>query len=146
MGASEWMYFTPYEPDAEAALQRLRQAEFAAGRYGPRTRVGGAIQWLRRAGRRARTIDDAVEYAAEDGTHSILDIQRTSGHEEFAAAVPLSKHRVEEVYGTNEPSQAQVRQSSAMLLDQIPRWSAVYFPVYTDGNPTELAFLGCSGD
>jgi hypothetical protein len=146
MGASEWMYFTAYEPDPEAALQRLRQAEFAAGRYGPQTRVGMAIQWLRRAGRTARTIEEALEAAAEDGTHSILDIQRTSRIEEFAAAVPLPIEKVRDAYGTTEPSKTLVQQQSALLLDRIPRWNAVYFPVYADGRPTEWAFLGCSGD
>jgi len=33
MGATSWHYFTPYQPDAEAALQRLRAEIFAQGAY-----------------------------------------------------------------------------------------------------------------
>lgn len=33
MGATSWTYFTPYTPDAGAALERLRQETFAAGNY-----------------------------------------------------------------------------------------------------------------
>jgi hypothetical protein len=33
MGASVWVYVTPYQPDPEAALQRLRDEVFARGEY-----------------------------------------------------------------------------------------------------------------
>jgi len=33
MGATTWDYFTPYEDDAGAALQRLREQVFREGRY-----------------------------------------------------------------------------------------------------------------
>jgi hypothetical protein len=32
-GSSEWSYFTPYEADISAALQRLRENVFACGDY-----------------------------------------------------------------------------------------------------------------
>jgi len=34
MGASGWRYFTPYQPDINAALQALRQRVFEGGAYG----------------------------------------------------------------------------------------------------------------
>ena len=33
MGAEPWDYFVPYENDIQAALDKLRQREFRAGRY-----------------------------------------------------------------------------------------------------------------
>jgi hypothetical protein len=33
MGASAWAYFTPYEDDAETALQKLRARVFEQGEY-----------------------------------------------------------------------------------------------------------------
>jgi hypothetical protein len=35
MGGHPWFYFVDYEPDVNAALQKLRQQEFRAGRYNP---------------------------------------------------------------------------------------------------------------
>ena len=35
MGASGWNYTTPYDPDPEVALERLREEIFAAGDYLP---------------------------------------------------------------------------------------------------------------
>lgn len=39
MGASGWSYFTPYDPDVERALQRLRQQVFESCRYGKAERL-----------------------------------------------------------------------------------------------------------
>ncbi len=33
MGAEAWDYFVPYEANIQAALEKLRQREFRAGRY-----------------------------------------------------------------------------------------------------------------
>jgi hypothetical protein len=35
MGGHPWFYFVDYEPDVNAALQKLREREFRAGRYNP---------------------------------------------------------------------------------------------------------------
>jgi len=35
MGGHPYFYSVPYDPDENAALQRLRQREFFAGRYNP---------------------------------------------------------------------------------------------------------------
>jgi hypothetical protein len=35
MGSSPYWYFVPYEEDRNAALQKLREREFLAGRYNP---------------------------------------------------------------------------------------------------------------
>ena len=40
MDASRWHYFTPYDPDPNAALQRLRQEVFATGQYSTHYELG----------------------------------------------------------------------------------------------------------
>jgi hypothetical protein len=141
MGASGWHYTTPYDPDPEAALQRLRAEVFESGDYllpGEVLRVPGevlaglplrfrlalalvraigaavrAYHWVTRGGRRPRTIEELLEMAGESGTHSILDIAHTADIPEFGAATPLTKHRHLQLFGTTTPTRAQVEAAQA---------------------------------
>ena len=85
MGAHPYWYFTAYEADLNAALAKLRRREFEAGRYNPVVPViafpiGPAS---RSPGAKHRSIDEAREAAAEDGTRSILDIDRVGDEPDF---------------------------------------------------------------
>ena len=136
MGASGWRYTTPYDPDPEVALDRLRERSFAAGDYLPPggimrfprdlppgtplnfrlmmalfraiAAVSMAAHWVARGGRQPRTIDELLSMTGENGTHSILDITHTADIPEFGAATPLSKHRHLKFFGTTTPTHAQV--------------------------------------
>jgi hypothetical protein len=80
MGGIPWMYFVPYESDLQSALDMLKEREFRAGRYNPVLRKlpfpvdpeGPA------PGAAHASIDAARAAAAEDGTRSILDMNRVS--------------------------------------------------------------------
>ena len=61
MGAEPWQYFVPYEQDTQAALEKLKEREFRAGRF-------------RYSEENPTTIEEAREIADADGTGSILDI------------------------------------------------------------------------
>jgi hypothetical protein len=98
MGATGRNYFTPYQADIAAALQALRAEVFERGEYG---QAGGmspealanlppevrkAFENLReleaqRLGGPSEfdSIDELLEAAAEDGTHSISARGRRSG-------------------------------------------------------------------
>jgi hypothetical protein len=138
MGATGWQYTTPYDPDPEVALQRLREETFATGDYlppggifrFPRTRdlppgiplklrlimavfralsaLSVAAHWLARGGRQPGSIDELLVMTGENGTHSILDITHTADIPEFGAAIPLSKHRYMKFFGTMTPTRAHV--------------------------------------
>jgi hypothetical protein len=56
--------------------------------------VSVATRWLARGGRGPRTIDELLQDAAENGTHSILDIDHTADIPAFGCATPLSKQRL----------------------------------------------------
>jgi hypothetical protein len=236
MGASGWISFTPYDPDPNAALQRLRQEVFATGQYarpfwwdaehapdaedptafppgddakneseaqepgdpfapGEEERFLGQMRGalgampkdvrdafarflpeiereLRRSfravqampvemrdamldglggatrppGGEPQTIDELLEWAAEEGTHSILDIERIAKRREFGSAVPLSAARMRRLFGTTEPTHAQVERVAEQLQDELDRWQAWYVAIYRDGQPHEYAFIGVSGD
>jgi hypothetical protein len=143
MGATGWNYTTPYDPDPEAALQRLREDTFAAGDYLPLggilrfprdrdlppatplkfrlvmavfravSRISVAIHWFARGGRMPRTIDELLAMSGENGTHSILDITHTADIPEFGAATPLTRHRLLKFFGSLTPTRAQVDAASS---------------------------------
>jgi len=194
MGASCWHYFTPYDPDPEAALQRLRQDVFANHQYSDHYRVGlefaehldktfsepgseerlsrqdrelvravqnaiddapRGLRWLMKlsmqeAARRPKgepqSIDELLELAEEEGTHSILDITHVAKRKESGAAFPAPDKLLLEFFGTTQPTRAQVEEYAIDLCDEVDRWEAYYLVVYKDGQPHEYAFVGSSGD
>jgi hypothetical protein len=166
MGATGWNYFTPYQADIEAALQALRAEVFERGEYGKAwdTPEGLANMppHLRKAfeNRRALeaerlgepseygSIDELLEAAAEDGTHSILDIQSTASGPDFGVAWPAASDVVQQVYGSERPSHAQVEARAGEISEglELENWQAVYVLVYDKGSPAEIYFEGVSGD
>jgi hypothetical protein len=179
MGASGWGYFTPYQPDPEAALQKLRQEVFARGEYykpwdpvrshfelmlaqtPPEERASmSPEEWAAREqflqsppafslpppDPLPANIEELLAFNAESGTHTILDITRTSDHPAFAAAEPLGDDVLIASYGTNQPTRQQVESCPLAWSQPLENWHAVYFVVYKDGQPDEIVFLGNSGD
>jgi hypothetical protein len=147
MGGHAYWYFVPYEHDVQAALDKLRAREFAAGRYSP------AIRYLefeepeftsQRPERRYSSIEAAIDACAEEGTRSILDIDRIGKTLGFGVAAPLPAKRLTELYDTDRPTHAMV--DNHEFFDDIPRGQCVYVIVYVDDKPSELFFAGYSYD
>ncbi len=147
MGGHAYWYFVPHEQDVQAALDALRAREFAAGRYSP------AIRYLKfrepefssqRPKQRCSSIQAAIDAAAEEGTRSILDIERVGKKLDYGVAAPLSAKRLRELYHTEQPTHAMVDDHE--FFEDIPRGQCVYVIVYADGKPTELFFAGYSYD
>ena len=98
MGGQPWMYFVPYEGDLQAALERLREREFRAGRYNPAMPMipfpvdpdGPA------PGAKHASVEAARAAADADGTRSILDMDRVATEPRVAGAldpmVALQEH------------------------------------------------------
>lgn len=109
MGAHPYYYFVEHQPDVEAALQDLRQREFRAGRYNP---VQPFPNFPIRPdspapGAKHRSIDEAREAAAEDGTRSILDIAAVSEVPDFCVGAPLGREELERYFGTQRDKNRQ---------------------------------------
>ena len=91
MAAHPYWYFVEYKEDLGEALEELRTREFQAGRYNP------ANPFLMfpvdpnspSPGTQHDSIAEAMEDAAEDGTRSILDIQKIADEPDFCVAAPL---------------------------------------------------------
>jgi hypothetical protein len=147
MGAHPYLYSVKYDPDVEAALQDLRQREFEAGRYNPvQPFPKFPIHHNSAApGARHSSIDEAREDAAEDGTRSILDIERVAEEPDFMVAAPLPDEELAQFFGTTQPTQEMVS-DHLEFLEAVERGHCVYFTVYKDGRPEGLVFAGYSFD
>jgi len=147
MGAEPYWYFVEYEADTDAALQKLRKREFWAGRYNP------VMPFLEfpitpdspSPGARHRSVQAALEDAAEDGTRSILDIERVADEADFMVAAPLPDGVLESLYVTTQPTRQMVEENMG-FLEELERGHCVYIILYKSGKPSEILFAGYSFD
>lgn len=171
MGASGWTYFAPYQPDVAQALESLRQRVFADKDFGdpaigmvmdnpdavlahlPPERRADLLAALEqvRADRAAQpepaTIEELLEQAGTEGTHSILDIAcGLSDGPDFGTAFPMPDDVKLELYGSTQPTHEQVEAMAHERGEDLERWQCWYVVVYKDGKPNEIYFEGCSGD
>jgi hypothetical protein len=147
MGSSPYWYFTKYEEDVEAALDKLQRREFEAGRYNPAIPfiefpINLAAEW---PGAQHLSIEHAREAADMDGTRSILDIERVGDMIQVGVAARLDDESLEEMFETNQPTHEMI-EANMDFLERIDRGEAVYIVVYKNGKPDELFFAGYSFD
>ena len=132
MGAEPWQYFVPYEQDTQAALEKLKEREFRAGRF-------------RYSEENPTTIEEAREIADADGTGSILDIDQVGDEPDFGVVVPLSAEHLVELYGTAQPTHEMI-EANLDFYEDIERGQGIYIVVYKGGKPAEIFFAGYSYD
>src|SRR4051794_21571388 len=110
MGGHAYWYVVAYDPDLEGVLERLREREFRAGRYNPVLwRIPFPITPQSPSpGPQHSSIEEALEASGADGTRSILDISRIAEEPDFFAASPLEDEVLERLYGTAQPTRADV--------------------------------------
>lgn len=147
MGGHPWFYLVDYEADIDSALQKLRQREFQAGRYNravmfPQFPIGPQSP---SPGAKHSSIKEAVEDSEEDGTRSILDMERVSDEPDDCAVAPLSNEDLFQFFGTNRPTQELVESSDA-LFESLERGQGVYIVVYRNDQPSGIFFVGYSFD
>ncbi|GGW65606.1 hypothetical protein GCM10010503_48450 [Streptomyces lucensis JCM 4490] len=158
MGASGWEYVTPYEGTVEKSLEVLHARVFQE-LYGDDATY-----------RNLEELWQDEEFMGEEGTHSILDIDRVvhtpaapSSHNvaDYGTLRPLAHERVVHHFGTDRPTPARFEEVLAQaqtaigtpfdrpetLLDECRmRWTGVYVVLYTGDEPTHLGIFGFSGD
>lgn len=172
MGASGWQYKVPFDPDVDAALRRLREEVFAAGTYAkPLEGLDGfpaellaqdlvemaemtgeeidpaSIERLV-AGDDPISIDEALMWSAESGTHSILDmVVGIRDEPDFGVITRLSPEACAEHFGTEHPTESAVEAALGELDALVTeRWQGLYVIAYTDDQPSSIFFVGTSGD
>ncbi len=141
MGAEPWDYFVPYEEDVQAALEKLRQREFQAGRYRNYSETKPA------------TISEAVENADASGMASILDMERVAQEAGYSTIVPLSDAELIRCFGTTEPTRQMIEDNLADAADEdddlyenVGRGQGIYVISYKNNQPSEIFFGGYSYD
>jgi hypothetical protein len=132
VGAHAYQYTVPYEPDIQAALEKLRRRvfeskQFNGARFNP------------------PTPEAAFELSGADGTRSILDISRISFRPDYCCAAPLTPSELEHYFGTAKPTEAMVRES-ADFWEDLERGMARYVILYEGDEPSEIYFAGYSFD
>jgi hypothetical protein len=147
MGGHPYWYFVDYNDDVNKALSDLREREYSAGRYNPAMPF---IDFPLNAdspapGPKHKSIEAAIKSSREDGTRSILDIEKIGTEPDYCVAVPLEQSILKSLYGTIQPTHDMV-QNNLYFLEQVERGHCVYFIVYKDGKPSEILFAGYSFD
>jgi hypothetical protein len=132
MGAEPYQYTVPYEPDTQAALDKLRRQVFESKEFN-----GAEFN--------PPTPEVALELTSADGTRSILDISRISATPDFFCASPLSSQEVEQYFGTQKPTRDMV-QKCYDIWEDIDRGTARYVILYDGDEPKEIFFAGYSFD
>ncbi len=140
MGASEWVYFVPYQPDIQKAFEVLQAEVFEELNYDNNKTVpfevvqqGFEIMYsdsdLSEAERiSARdalyapylnpkriplygSIKEMLEASGEDGTGTILDIRRTDETAGWRVVAPLSSTQLLSYFGTDKPTRTMVNEA-----------------------------------
>ncbi len=148
MGGHPYWYFVPYKDDVQHVLDDLREREFKAGRYSP---VIPFIEFEEPAfsaqapGAKHRSVKEAVEASATEGTRSILDIRKVGKKCDYGVATPLSTETVQELYRTTQPTRKMV-EGNMVFLEDVERGQCVYLLLYENGKPSEICFAGYSYD
>jgi hypothetical protein len=164
MGASQWAYAVPYQPDIETTLQDLRQKIFRSGNYytraaftqrllnevpnlpmGVRLREQLSLRRLRRQPA-PQSIEALIQMNGEEGTHSILDIQAVSATAQFGTVSPLTDQQLLTIFSTTTPTREMVTDKLDQCCELRRRWEGLYIITYQDERPSEICFAGFSGD
>ena len=154
MGADAYWYYVAYDDDRDRALQKLRQREFEAGRYYPVTTLFGddfRQDYATAApspGRQHDTIEEIFEDAMDMGTCSILDLFQASAGDEPGVAHIMEADELVECFGTAQPTRDDIDRGIGTYWEKGPgvRGRGVCVPVYVDGTPSELFFMGYTWD
>lgn len=190
MGASGWAYLVPYQPDIQQALDELRQLVFAHGGF-----AKGEAWWrdldfadflppedldeAELAEYRAEfdrlqalpeptTIQEWLDWNGEQGTHSILDVDRVVATvppipelaerwddpqamyaivgERLGTVSPPTDAELMAILGTTRPTREQIHAGAGALQALRDRGAGVYVVVYEADRPAEIFFGGVSGD
>jgi hypothetical protein len=160
MGASGWNYRVQYTESLERTLTALQQQILAEGNYiwpwddsdpeyldgEPRSRPSSLAEL-------AAAKTDEVFW--EEGTHTILDVERVcadSDENDFAAIRALTSEELTAVFGTEHPTSTDLDRvyepgPGGVLGDMMgQKWSGRGLVVYDAGKPSEVLFWGWSGD
>jgi hypothetical protein len=164
MGASAWSYFVPYQSDIRAALEALRKEEFLAWQQEhPNKRfktIDALLKWKGADG--ASSILDVNRISTNPLAASKHDFSKYNFHnpddmkrfmavmqDSVGSVYPLSDEDYIALFGTQKPTRQDIErapQALDMLYNRIERGSGVYLVLYKNNQPSEIYFMGITGD
>ena len=162
VGASGWDYRVPFAGSVQESLIATQRQVLSSGEYiWPWENIDpDDIDEADDVAARPTTLAELTEAKRiedfwDEGTHSILDVERvwTEGDEtDFACVRPLAVAELVQVFGSQYPSAADFDRvyqpgPSGLLEDLMgQKWSGRSMVIYSDEIPTEVYFWGWSGD
>jgi hypothetical protein len=154
VGASGWDYRVPFVGSVEEAFDEVRKQVLVSGDYiWPWDDLEPDDEDDDESAPRPSTLDalraaKEIEEFWEEGTHSILDMERVGADDQFGVVRPLSATELSDVFGTQEPAAVDLeRVGEERLLDLLgERWTGRSLVLHKDGKPDEVYFWGYSGD
>lgn len=161
MGGTPYFYFVDETARPEFALAKLRQREFTAGRYRPGFQMRTGEDWYLftfppdedwpSPGPAHASIEKALEASAEEGTCSILDIQKVSAEPEFMTANLVDAAQLEAAFGSARPSrqllvdaffgESEFTETADDFFAEVERGEARIIPFF--GGETQTGWLFC---
>lgn len=118
MGASSWLYYTPYQENIEQAFHDLRQHVFETGDYSHWWRLhdyGENYGLVDISGEEIfpvpsppQTIEEVIARSRPEGTHSILDIGRVITDSRYYGDV-LAEEVIQQFFAEEQPSRLVVK-------------------------------------
>jgi hypothetical protein len=151
VGASNWEYAVPYEPDLANALGQLRLQVFVTGEFVSPTEFGLPAP---------ASLDELMtepywEFLGTCGTHSILDIAAgvlpaDQLDQDFSTIRPLTDAETTALFGVDMPTRSDFARlsDSEQLYDYVDagRYTGRAAILWDAGSPNEIVFWGYSGD
>jgi hypothetical protein len=168
MGASGWHHFVPFDTDPARGLARLREEIFRRGAYfSPKKKKAASIEQLLALCGESGThsVLDVNRLVSAPHPQSSVEWMRElaqAGREASAAELsahlatqvacigavaPVPRERLRELCGSERPDHAALERAVFLLFSLCPRGAGLWTTGYdADGAPSELLFLGKTGD
>src|SRR5262245_10548722 len=130
MGGHFWSYVVPYQDDVQAALEKLKEQEFRAGRFWQPSEVepgffGRILGHPPTKPKPPRTIREALKISDATGTRSILDMERICKRPDLGAISPIPPDDLQRFFGTTEPTREMIERSDE-FIESLERGQGVY--------------------
>jgi len=91
--------------------------------------------------------DTLLEAQPFSGTHSVIDMTQVADEPGYNTVAPAPPEYLLELFGTTQPAASAVESAiEAAAMHGFGRWHGMYLLAYADGAPTEIFFVGHSGD
>jgi hypothetical protein len=82
----------------------------------------------------------------EDGTGTILDMKQISAKPGYSEVAPLTNQELVNLFGTVQPTRDMIEANKRTIFGLRPSQMGSYVILYANDEPSEIYFVGFSGD